>query len=95
MASNYDSDFEFGDSPTEAQQKLSSWNTWTNRSILKSLSGICFAFSFFGIAYMVLFPGVYIPSLQTLLLFSFGLILWGLFYTMEREYRKVTPNRIR
>ncbi len=95
MADNYDSDFENPADYTEFDLGLPKWNTWTNRAIIKSLSGVCFAFSIFGIISVILFGTTYIPSLSTLILFSLGLILWGMFYMMEREYRRMTPNRIR
>ena len=95
MASNYDPDFHSPEELVSLYGPLPSWNTWTNRSILKALAGLFLAFPVLSVILSIYSPIVYLDPGYGLIQFCIGLIIWSIFYKMEMDYRRVTPNRIR
>ena len=92
MTSNY------GENQSDAQSSpepsLPRWNTWTNRSILKGTSGVLIALAVFPVLLSLSNPYVDVSPASGILLLL-GIIAWAVYYQMEMEYRKVTPDRIR
>jgi len=95
LANNYDSELDSGSGFSPPAAEISSWNTWTNRSILKGLSGLFLVFPVISYAFWMFTPFTPDYSVGMISSFIIGLVLWGVFYQMEREYRRVTPNRFR
>lgn len=90
MTSNYGENQSDTQSPPEPS--LPQWNTWTNRSILKGISGVLFALSIFPLFWNWANASAY-PTLGTL--FVAGVAVWIIYYQLEMEYRKAIPDRDR
>jgi hypothetical protein len=80
------------DKQVSANLSLPSWNTWTNRTVLKGISGVLIALAVFPLLWSWGNAAAY-PVLGVL--FAAGVVVWCVYYQMEMEYRKVTPDRIR
>jgi hypothetical protein len=80
-------DKQSSDNPSLPQR-----NTWTNRTVLKGISGILIALAVFPLLLSWGNTAAY-PALG--ILFLVGAAVWCVYYQMEMEYRKVTPDRIR
>ncbi len=92
MGHNYESDFKPPERVPESLELLPTWNTWATRTILKGLAGLFLAIPVLSIMFSFYWP---ISSGSGLVTFLIGIVLWGIFYQMEMEYRKLTPDRIR
>lgn len=95
MENNDDSDYESMSNSYSSSQPLPSWNTWTNRTILKSLAGLFLAVPVLSLTLAMINPIVSIGMESMLNQLFIGIILWSIFYKMEMDYRHVTPDRIR
>ncbi len=82
------------DAQSSPEPSLPEWNTWTNRSILKGASGVLIALAVFPVLLSLGNPYVVVSPVSGALIVS-GIVAWAVYYQMELEYRKVTPNRIR
>lgn len=92
MEHNYDSDFEPQERVQDSPDLLPTWNTWTTRSIVKALAGLLLTIPVVSMMLSLFWP---MSSVTALVLFGIGIIVWAIFYQMEMEYRKLTPDRIR
>ena len=72
----------------------SKYNQWWIRKFLKVISGIIFTLALIGPIFGLIETGTIIFFLENLLLFAVGSIVWLIFYKLELDVRRNSPEHI-
>lgn len=72
----------------------SKYNQWWVRKFLKVISGIIFTIALIGPTFWLIEMGTIFFLLDNLLLLAVGSIVWSIFYKLEIDVRRNSPEHI-
>ena len=72
----------------------SKYNQWWIRKFLKVISGIIFTFALIGPIFVLIETGAIYFSLSNSLLVAMGVIIWSVYYKLDIDVRRNSPEHI-